>query len=361
MFQAALDPYYLGLTGILTVGWQALGLFLVFFVIKSDVITDAWSAFNFFFLALLTLNLGAAYYARNILASIFVMLWAVRLGGFQLFRISKMGGDSRFDDIRGKFLKFAGFWTAQAVWVWTVSTPVTILNSPAVSRTADNYGGNTSVSFGTGCDIVGIIFWVIGFTFETLADAQKYRFKMVQKPPKGTICDAGVWYYSRRPNYFGEMMHWWGIWLLCISPAVYTGTTAGETISMRGHDALLASLISPLFTMLLLMFVSGLPTAEKPSQEKYYLMSHGVDGGKTLEPFGKTQHEEDPWKRMKGYADRTSILLPMPPALYRPLPSFVKTWILLDLPIYKFDEKKDGPTAIENEKKKKNDQAEQAA
>lgn len=121
MFHAALDPFYLALTGILTVGWQLFGFLLVFFIVKSDVLTDAWSAINFFFLALLTLNLGAAYNARNILASIFVMIWAIRLGGFQLFRISRMGGDTRFDDMRGKFLNFAGFWTAQAIWVWTVS------------------------------------------------------------------------------------------------------------------------------------------------------------------------------------------------------------------------------------------------
>jgi steroid 5-alpha reductase family enzyme len=121
MFYAALDPFYLGLTGILTVGWQMLGFLLVFFVLKSDVITDAWSAVNFFFLALLTLNLGAAYNARNILASVFVMIWAFRLGAFQFYRISKMGGDARFDDMRGKFPKLAGFWSAQSVWVWTVS------------------------------------------------------------------------------------------------------------------------------------------------------------------------------------------------------------------------------------------------
>jgi steroid 5-alpha reductase family enzyme len=121
MFHAALDPYYLGLTGILTVAWQALGFFLVFYIIKSDNLTDCWSAINFLFLALITLTIGAADNARNILASIFVVIWAVRLGGFQIFRVTKMGGDTRFDDMRGKFLNFAGFWLAQAVWVWTVS------------------------------------------------------------------------------------------------------------------------------------------------------------------------------------------------------------------------------------------------
>jgi hypothetical protein len=218
------------------------------------------------------------------------------------------------------------------------------LNSPAVSRTLDGYGG-VDVKFGTGCDIAGIVLWVIGFTCEALADVQKYRHKMVIKPPKGAICDTGIWYFSRRPNYFGEMVHWWGIWLLSISPALYRGTDGGA-ISRRGHDALLGALVSPLFTMVLLLFVSGVPTAEKPSQEKYYLMSHGVDGDKSLEPFGKMQRETDPWKRMKGYRERTSLLLPLPPQLYRPLPSFIKTFLLLDIPLFRFDESKDGPKAI---------------
>jgi steroid 5-alpha reductase family enzyme len=122
MFHAALDPFYLGLTALVTIGWQALGFFLVFFVIKSDAVTDAWSSVNFIILALLTLNLGAAYNARNILATILVVVWAARLGGFQLFRITKMGGDTRFDDMRDKLLSLAGFWSVQALWVWTVSS-----------------------------------------------------------------------------------------------------------------------------------------------------------------------------------------------------------------------------------------------
>jgi steroid 5-alpha reductase family enzyme len=121
MFHAALDPFYLGVTAIITVGWQLAGFLLMFYVLKSDIIQDAWSSVNFSILVLLTLNLGAAYNARNIIATIFVLVWAIRLGGFQLFRISRMGGDSRFDDMRGKFISLLGFWAIQAVWVWTVS------------------------------------------------------------------------------------------------------------------------------------------------------------------------------------------------------------------------------------------------
>jgi len=55
--------------------------------------------------------------------------------------------------------------------VWTVSLPVVILNSPAVSRAP---GGNPR--FGTASDIIGIILWAIGWSIESIADAQKVRF-----------------------------------------------------------------------------------------------------------------------------------------------------------------------------------------
>lgn len=61
-------------------------------------------------LALLTLLLGQVFDARNIVASVLVMVWATRLAGFLLFRVLKMGSDTRFDDIRAHFWKFAGFW-----------------------------------------------------------------------------------------------------------------------------------------------------------------------------------------------------------------------------------------------------------
>jgi hypothetical protein len=94
-----------------------------------------------------------------------------------------------------------------------------------------------------------------------------------------------------------------------------------------------------------LLFASGIPTAEKPTAKKFYLQSYSPnpdrenDGGST-------------WRHYKGYLDRTSLLIPIPPALYKPLPRWVKTWVLLDLPMYRFDEKKDGEKAIEEERQK---------
>lgn len=326
MFVDAVDPFYLGLTAIISFGMQIVG-FTIAFTLKTDVITDFWSALTAIVLILFTLNFGAAYTARNIVASIFGMLWAARLGGFQLFRVAKMGGDSRFDEMRSKIFKLMFFWATQGLWIWTITMPINVLNSPAVTRETGGYGGTRGPSFGTAKDIVGVIIWAIGIITESWADFGKYFFKSVSKPPKGAICNVGPWKVVRRPNYLGEILNWLGIYLVCISPA------ADPAISRRGHDALLGTVVSPIFTTILLLFLSGVPTAEKPSQQKYFTASVK---GETYEPFGQDQPEEDPWTRMKNYTNRTSLIIPIPPPLYKPLPKFVKTWLLLDFPMFQF-------------------------
>jgi len=55
-------------------------------------------------------------------ASVLVMLWSARLAGFLLFRVLKTGSDTRFDEMRSHFFRFAGFWAGQILWVWVVCT-----------------------------------------------------------------------------------------------------------------------------------------------------------------------------------------------------------------------------------------------
>jgi hypothetical protein len=60
------------------------------------------------------------------------------------------------------------------VQVWTVSMPVVVLNSPAVSDPAAlGVGGRSSPAFGTARDVVGIVLWAVGLAIETVSDAQK--------------------------------------------------------------------------------------------------------------------------------------------------------------------------------------------
>ncbi|KAK8846780.1 hypothetical protein IAR55_005868 [Kwoniella newhampshirensis] len=276
------------------------------------------------------------------------MLWATRLAGFLLFRVLTTGSDTRFDDIRSHFFKFAGFWAGQILWVWVVSLPVVILNSPAVSDPARG-GGNTS--FGTAADIVGVILFAVGLFWEAVGDIQKYLFKSA-KPPKGQPCTKGLWYFSRHPPYFGEITLHWGLWALCLSPTLHSA------VPTQAKRAQYASIASPLFTILLLLFLSGIPTAEKPTSKRYFLLSHpqpdpnsNSNGG----GFTRQDASNDIWSNYKSYLNRTSILFPIPPEVYEPLPKWVKKWLLLDLPMYMFDEEKDGREALEEETQKKRD------
>lgn len=86
------------------------------------------------------------------------------------------------------------------------------------------------------------------------------------------------------------------------------------------------------------MFASGLPTAEKPQAKRYYLMAHG--------PAAR-EERSDAWQQYQAYLRRTSILIPVPPVLYKRLPEFVKKTLFLDFPMYQFDEMRDGADALE--------------
>ncbi|KAI9063762.1 DUF1295-domain-containing protein [Trametes sanguinea] len=315
-----LDRYYLVMTLLVTTGYQLLG-FAIAWTFQFDKITD-------FTGALLTLLLGQEFSARNIVASVLVMVWATRLAGFLLFRVLKFGSDSRFDDIRSHFFKFL----AQILWVWTCSLPVVVLNSPGVTTQGQP-------AFGTASDILGIVIWAIGWGIESVADVQKYLHK-TSRAPKDKPIDIGLWAWSRHPPYFGEILCWWGIWALSIAPSVH-GHLSGSA-----RSAQLGTLVSPLFTMIVLLFGSGVPTAEKPVAQKFYAMSYPADAqaqapqssADALEP--RLAHDDAPknaaWANYQAYRAQTSILVPLPPALYRTLPGWVKRWVLLDLPMYEW-------------------------
>ncbi len=104
----------------------------------------------------------------------------------------------------------------------------------------------------------GFFVWLVGFMVESLADYQMTIF-LKNKRGNNEILDSGLWRYSRHPNYFGELLSWWSIWLICF-----------------GLNVPVLSLLSPLLLSVLILFVSGVPLAEKrlrsnPKYEKYIL------------------------------------------------------------------------------------------
>lgn len=111
-----LDDYYLAISFLITLGYQAI-FFGISVGFKTDQLNDVAGGTNFVLLAIITVSMYGGRNARQIVDSIFIMLWGARLAGFLLFRIIKTGKDDRFDDKRGKVLPMLGFYAFQTLWV----------------------------------------------------------------------------------------------------------------------------------------------------------------------------------------------------------------------------------------------------
>eukprot|EP00050_Salpingoeca_kvevrii_P012222 m.21038 g.21038 ORF g.21038 m.21038 type:complete len:295 (+) comp3890_c0_seq1:69-953(+) len=283
-----LDDRYLAITAIVTGGMQ-LFFYLIAATLKFDKLTDFAGGTNFVVLAVMTFLLNETYHTRQIILTAAVCLWGLRLSGFLLYRILKIGKDDRFDGTRENPIRFLIFWILQAAWVWIVSLPVTVVNSMDLDPDLEWR------------DYLGIVLFAIGFLTEAVADQQKFNFKD-DEANKGKFCDAGVWSWSRHPNYFGEILLWWG---------VFTIATATNDASKAEHDISIYYVIaSPVFITLLLLFLSGIPGLEKSGLKKY---------------GDKEEYHE--------YVRNTSILVPLPPIIYGNLPSIGKMF-LCEWPLY---------------------------
>lgn len=236
-------------------------LFLVAFKFKTDKLTDAAYALSFLVLALFGYISGEATVARLVVTSM-VALWAVRLGGFLLYRIQKVGRDQRFDAWRDNFWLLGRFWVLQAIIAWVVLLPLLLaLDKSTVTMTT--------------ISVLGISIWAFGLIIEAVADAQKFRFTQNAKN-KGKWIAEGLWSWSRHPNYFGEITVWVGMYI-----TVFSTLTGIERI---------IGLASPLAIAGTLIFASGIPILEKSADKKW----------------GKDPAYQD-------YKKRTSILILWPP------------------------------------------------
>ena len=125
----------------------------------------------------------------------FVSLWAARLGSFLFARITADDGkDSRFDNIRESPPKFLGAFVAQAAWVSFCLMPVLAINSiPATTLSA--------LPFLTITDVIGVLLYVGGLSFEATADRQKNQWIKEKKEKKHSedFLTHGLWSKSRHP------------------------------------------------------------------------------------------------------------------------------------------------------------------
>lgn len=215
-------------------------LFFIFAVVKkrNDIADVAWGL-GFVLLALIGLVFN--YNLQTLIVFILVSVWGLRLFTYilQKFRKEKVE-NARYYKWRADWgdrwilYSYLKVFLLQGFFLILVAMPILIIS------------GYSNGEWGV-VNTVGILLWLFGFIFEAVGDKQLSDFVKKKKP--GEIMTKGLWKFTRHPNYFGEAVLWWGIWLLSFTSPFYY-----------------IAIIGPITITFLLRFVSGVPMAEERYQ-----------------------------------------------------------------------------------------------
>lgn len=237
-------------------------VFIFAFLQKSEKFFDLTGSLTYIILATAAVLLIPKIDRRAVLLLVLVVIWATRLGTFLFGRVLKQGKDDRFDDIKVSFTSFLMTWTLQGLWVTFTAAAafaaITTTNQRALGWPA----------------LIGLLIWAVGYFFELIADVQKSAFK-ANPDNKNAFINTGLWAWSRHPNYFGEIVLWLGVAIIALPV-------------LRGWA--LVTLISPVWVIIQLTLISGVPMLEKKADKKW---------------GGQPDYE--------AYKANTPVLIPRPP------------------------------------------------
>ena len=219
-------------------------LFIPAYIFQTEKFYDLSGSFTYIFVIC---YVSYSFYLENginignIILGSAIIIWAIRLGSFLFFRIHNAGEDKRFRNIKPSATRFFMTWTLQGMWV-------SICSACALTAISTSEGVQVNSLL-----YVGLAFFLIGFLIEVVADSQKSKFRS-NPENKNKFVNTGLWSLSRHPNYLGEITLWLGITIMSIS-------------SLSGWQ--FVPLISPIFTYILLVYVSGVRLLEASGRKKW--------------------------------------------------------------------------------------------
>lgn len=228
---------------------------------RTDYVDIAWGT-GFILVAIHTLLTSQYVDCVSIVSTLLVIIWGVRLSSHIYLRFKRSEEDQRYKDIKKKFKnnplirEYFQIFILQGLFMYLVSLSTSVINL---------YGTENNMLF----FYFGLGVWIFGFIFESVSDYQLKKFIENKKVIAKKVMNEGLWKYSRHPNYFGEVVMWWGLFMISI-----------------GTNLWLLTILSPATITLLILKVSGVPLLE----EKY-----------------KNN------KAYQNYAIKTSKFIPLPP------------------------------------------------
>lgn len=259
------DIYYLAAVNLAVIATAFVSLWVVSLIVRDSSIVDILWGAGLAVVAWVSYAVADGAEARKLLIAILVSIWAFRLAGYIGYR--NWGAEDRRyarlrEHVESQGKNFALYsllhiYLLQGSLMWLFSF---IIQIPMVARMPETLG---MLAY------VGVAVWAFGLLYETIADIQLARFR-ADPANAGKTMQAGLWHYSRHPNYFGELMAWAGIYLIAVE------TTIGIP------------------TILCLMMLA------------YNII--GSMGAKTIERRMQKKRPD-----YATYVSRTSLLWPMPP------------------------------------------------
>ena len=213
------------------------GTWLVQLRTKNAAIVDTIWSLSFPLLTILYCWVVEGYALRQWLLVVMVCAWGFRLGLYLLFRTLGHPEDVRYATLRKEWgekqnLLMLRFYYFQGILALILTLPfalITVNPTPSLSY----------------FEIAGFGLWVVAFIGESTADFQLKKFK---KNPanRGKICNEGLWYYSRHPNYFFEWLIWVSFFIVAL-----------------GSEWGILSIICPVLMYYFLTRVTGIVYTEK--------------------------------------------------------------------------------------------------
>ena len=224
-----------GITALALLMYMSTWFIVACLLKRNDVADIAWGL-GFVLMSWIAFALAGSS-LRSILVNALVTLWGLRLTWHITRRNLKKPEDSRYATWRATWKhfylrSFVQIFLLQGLLLSIILLPVLFIHASTP----------TPLHL---LDALGVVIWLIGFVFESVGDRQLKDF-LKDPANKGKIMDKGLWAYSRHPNYFGEVLQWWGIFLCAV------GLSFG-----------VLTIISPLTITCLILFVSGVPMLER--------------------------------------------------------------------------------------------------
>lgn len=241
-----------GIGQVLTVNFIGLVLAILGLWAGARAIRDVSFVDAFWPLGMVLLAWGSALQAgfggqRTQLILALVTLWGLRLAVHLFLRWRAQGEDPRYRRILEAVIEGRGWSWGQAALLSVFLTQAPLLFITCLPAQIGVFASATGLSADIGwLARAGVLVAIAGIVIESIADAQLHAFRR-HPANRGKVLDTGLWRYTRHPNYFGDALVWWGLWLLAAGAGLWVAA---------------ASLIGPVFLTFTLTRWSGVPTLE---------------------------------------------------------------------------------------------------